>query len=177
MQNEAGKNIYKDFINQVQSAKDTFEKVGNNINNSLSACIEMVKNSHRIEDVLTNELILLQNFDIIFCNNNYEKINNRVNLCNLAFDEYNLFNTDKEKYLEKLHERNRFNSKGIDINKDSIFELSIKSLTISLGKEKKLAFTYPQIVELYEIRQNKLREIRKEFTKEYKAFLSKHISQ
>lgn len=113
MQNEAGKNIYKDFINQVQSAKDTFEKVGNNVNNSLSACIEMVKNSHRIEDVLTNELILLQNFDIIFCNNNYEKINNRVNLCNLALNEYNLFNTDKEKYLEKLHERNRFNSRCI----------------------------------------------------------------
>lgn len=53
MQNEAGKSIYKDFINQVQSAKDTFEKVNNTTNNSLSACIEIVKNSHNFEDVLT----------------------------------------------------------------------------------------------------------------------------
>lgn len=53
--------------------------------------------------------------------------------------------------------------------------MSVKHLITSLGKEKELAFNYPQIVELYEIRQNKLRELLKEFKKEYEAFLSQHF--
>lgn len=72
-------------------------------------CINLMKNSNHITEVLTNELIILQNFDINIHNNNENKIENRVILCNTAIEEYELFNTDKEKYLEKTYKRNLSN--------------------------------------------------------------------
>ena len=127
MKQENGKNIYNDFIKNVELAKDTFEEINNIVNNSLSKCIDMIKKSSSIKDVLNNELILLQNFDINYHNNNDVKIDSRVNLCNIALEEYQLLNNNKEQYLEKVFQRNVFSSKEIDINKDTIFEQSAKN--------------------------------------------------
>ncbi len=177
MKQENGKNIYNDFIKNVELAKDTFEEINNIVNNSLSKCIDMIKKSSSIKDVLNNELILLQNFDINYHNNNDVKIDSRVNLCNIALEEYQLLNNNKEQYLEKVFQRNVFSSKEIDINKDTIFEQSVKKLIVSLGNEKNSSAVSPQLFELYEIRQDKLKEICKEFTQERKGFLSQHINQ
>ena len=177
MKQENGKNKYNDFIKNVELAKDTFEEINNIVNNSLSKCIDMIKKSSSIKDVLNNELILLQNFDINYHNNNDVKIDSRVNLCNIALEEYQLLNNNKEQYLEKVFQRNVFSSKEIDINKDTIFEQSVKKLIVSLGNEKNSSAVSPQLFELYEIRQDKLKEICKEFTQERKGFLSQHINQ
>ncbi len=177
MKQENGKNIYNDFIKNVELAKDTFEEINNIVNNSLSKCIDMIKKSSSIKDVLNNELILLQNFDINYHNNNDVKIDSRVNLCNIALEEYQLLNNNKEQYLEKVFQRNVFSSKEIDINKDTIFEQSVKKLIVSLGNEKNSSAVSPQLFELYEIRQDKLKEICKEFKQERKGFLSQHINQ
>lgn len=115
MKQENGKNIYNDFIKNVELAKDTFEEINNIVNNSLSKCIDMIKKSSSIKDVLNNELILLQNFDINYHNNNDVKIDSRVNLCNIALEEYQLLNNNKEQYLEKVFQRNVFSSNGIVI--------------------------------------------------------------
>ncbi len=105
------------------------------------------------------------------------KIDSRVSLCNIALKEYQLLNNNKEQYLEKVFQRNVFSSKEIDINKDTIFEQSVKKLIVSLGNEKNSSAVSPQLFELYEIRQDKLKEICKEFTQERKGFLSQHINQ
>ena len=177
MKQENGKNIYNDFIKNVELAKDTFEEINNIVNNSLSKCIDMIKKSSSIKDVLNNELILLQNFDINYHNNNDVKIDSRVNLCNIALEEYQLLNNNKEQYLEKVFQRNVFSSKEIDINKDTIFEQSVKKLIVSLGNEKNSSAVSSQLFELCEIRQNKLKEICKEFMQERKGFLSQHINK
>ncbi len=54
-------------------------------------------------------------------------IDSRVNFCNIALEEYQLLNNNKEQYLEKVFQRNVFSSKEIDINKDTIFEQSAKN--------------------------------------------------
>ncbi len=177
MQQENGKNIYKDFIRNVELAKDTTEESNSIFNNSLVDCIDLIKKSSNIKEVLNHELIMLQNFDINYHNKNEEKINNRINYCSIAIDEYDLFNTDKKRYLNKAYQKNMFSSKEIDINKDSIFEQSVKKLIINLGKEKQANCTSPQLIKLYEVRMDKLKEICKEFTKERKAFMSQHINQ
>ena len=105
------------------------------------------------------------------------KIDSRVSLCNIALKEYQLLNNNKEQYLEKVFQRNVFSSKEIDINKDTIFEQSVKKLIVSLGNEKNSSAVSPQLFELYEIRQDKLKEICKEFTQERKGFLSQHINK
>ena len=99
MQQENGKNIYKEFIKATELAKDTFEQINNIVNKPLSTCIDIIKKSSEIKDVLNNELILLQNFDINIYNNSEKKIDNRVNLCHTALEEYDLFNNNKESYL------------------------------------------------------------------------------
>lgn len=177
MKQENGNDIYSDFVFSVEFAKDTFEQINNIVNKSLSTCIDIIKKSSGIKDVLNHELILLQNFDINYHNNNEVKIDSRVHLCNIAIEEYDLFNTNKEQYLEKVFQRNVFSSKEIDINKDTIFEQSVKKMIVSLGKEKQANSTSPQLIELYDLRMDKLREICKEFTKERKTFLSQHINQ
>ncbi|WP_300720600.1 hypothetical protein [uncultured Brachyspira sp.] len=177
MKQEVGNNIYNDFANTVEIAKFRAEEINNIVNNSLSKCIDMIKKSSSIKDVLNNELILLQNFDINYHNNNEVKIDSRVNLCNIALEEYQLLNNNKEQYLEKVFQRNVFSSKEIDINKDTIFEQSVKKLIVNLGNEKNSSAVSPQLFELYEIRQNKLKEICKEFTLKRQAFLSQHINQ
>ena len=83
------------------------------------------------------------------------KIDSRVSLCNIALKEYQLLNNNKEQYLEKVFQRNVFSSKEIDINKDTIFEQSVKKLIVSLGNEKNSSAVSPQLFELYEIRQDK----------------------
>lgn len=176
MKQENEKNIYSDFIKQVNLAKDTFEQINNIVNAPLSTCIDMLKKSSSIKDVLDNELTLLQHFDINY-HNNEAKIDNRVYLCNIAREEYDLFNTNKEQYLNKVFQRNIYSSKGINIDADTNFEQSVKKLITYLGKEKRADSISPQMIELYEIRIDKLKEICKEFTKERKAFLSQHINQ
>lgn len=86
MKQENGKNIYNDFIKNVELAKDTFEEINNIINNSLSKCIDMIKKASSIKDVVHNELILLQNFDINYHNNNEARIDNRANLCAICIE-------------------------------------------------------------------------------------------
>ena len=177
MKQENGKNTYSDFIKQVEIAKFKSEQINDIVNKSLSTCIDILKKSSGIKEVLNNELILLQNFDINHHNNNEAKIDSRAHLCNTALEEYDLFNTNKEQYLEKVLQRNVFSSKEIDINKDTIFEQSVKKMIVSLGKEKQANSASPQLIELYDLRMDKLREICKEFTKERKTFLSQHINQ
>lgn len=179
MKQKNGKNISNIdiFLQSVFLAKEKAEQINNIVNKSLSTCIDMLKKSSGINDVLNNELILLQNFDINYHNNNEAKIDSRVHLCNIAIEEYDLFNTNKEQYLNKLYQRNMFSSKELDINKDTIFEQSVKKMIVSLGKEKQANSASPQLIELYDLRMDKLREICKEFTKERKTFLSQHINQ
>ena len=177
MKQKNGKNISKEFIQSVIMAKETAEKINSIINNSLVDCIDLIKKSSNIKEVLNNELIMLQNFDINHYNKNEEKIDNRVHYCNTAIEEYDLFTTDKKTYLNKVYQRNMFSPKEIDINKDSIFEQSVKKLIINLGKEKQANSISPQLIKLYEVRMDKLKEICKEFTKERKAFMSQHINQ
>ncbi len=57
----------------------------------------------------------------------YTLTDSRVNFCNIALEEYQLLNNNKEQYLEKVFQRNVFSSKEIDINKDTIFEQSAKN--------------------------------------------------
>lgn len=177
MKQENGKNTSKIFLQSTILAKVTAEEINSIVNTPLSMCIDMLKKSSGIKEVLNNELILLQNFDINYHNNNEAKIDSRVHLCNIAIEEYDLFNTNKEQYLNKLYQRNMFSSKEIDINKDTIFEQSVKKNIVSLGKEKQANTVSPQIIDLYEIRMDKLKEMCKEFTKERKAFLSQYINQ
>ena len=177
MKQEAGKHIYSDFVLSVEFAKDTCEQINNIVNKPLSTCIDIIKKSSDIKDVLNNELILLQNFDINIHNNSEKKIDNRVNLCHTALEEYDLFNNNKESYLEKTYKRNMFSPKEIDLTKDTLFEQSVKTLIINLGNEKNALATSPQLVELYELRQDKLRDICKEFTQKRQNFLSQHIKQ
>lgn len=175
MQQENGKNIYKEFIKAAELAKDAFEEINNIVNNLLSKCMEILKTSIDIKDVLNNELILLQNFDINIYNNSEQKIDSRVNLCKTALEEYELFNNNKELYLEKTYKRNMFSPKEVDLAKDTLFEQSIKKLVSNLGNEKNALTASPQLIELYELRQNKLKEICKEFTKKRQTFLSQYI--
>ena len=177
MKQENGKNIYSDFIKQVEIAKFRAEQINNIVNNSLFTCIDMIKKSNGIKDILNNELILLQNFDINIYNNSEKKIDNRINLCHTALEEYELFNNNKELYLEKTYKRNMFSPKEIDLTKDTLFEQSVKTLIINLGNEKNALATSPQLVELYDLRQDKLRDICKEFTQKRQNFLSQHIKQ
>lgn len=177
MKQENGNDIYSNFVFSVEFAKDTFEEINSIINTPLSTCIDVLKKSSGINDVLNNESILLQNFDINYYNNNETKIDSRVHLCNIAIEEYELFNTNKEQYLNKLYQRNRFSSKEIDINKDTIFEQSVKKMIVSLSKEKQANTVSPQIIELYELRMNKLKQICKEFTKKRKEFFLQHIKK
>lgn len=177
MNQKVGKHIYSDFTYTVELAKSRAEEISSIVNTPLSMCIDMLKKSSGIKEVLNNELILLQNFDINYHNNNEAKIDSRVHLCNIGLEEYDLFNTNKKQYLEKVFQRNIFSSKELDINKDTIFEQSVKKMIVSLGKEKQANSASPQLIELYDLRMDKLREICKEFTKERKTFLSQHINQ
>ena len=175
MKQKHGNNIYKTVLHTADLAKDIFDYNNNLFNSPLKDCVDLVNNASKIDDVLNIELVLLQNLDMNNHNNSEQKIDNRVNLCHTALEEYILFDMDKDKYLETVYKRNIFNPKGIDINKDSIFEQSVKKLIISLGTEKNASSVSAQLFELYETRQEKLRQVCKEFSKERKAFLSKHF--
>ena len=177
MKQKNGKNISKQFLQTILLSKETANQINSIINESLINGIDLIKKSSNIKEVLNNELIMLQNFDINHYNKNEEKIDNRVHYCNTAIEEYDLFTTDKKTYLNKVYQRNMFSPKEIDINKDSIFEQSVKKLIINLGKEKQANSISPQLIKLYEVRMDKLKEICKEFTKERKAFMSQHINQ
>lgn len=175
MKQENGNSIYSQIVNTLDLAKDVFENNTNLFNAPLSICIDLVNKTNGINEVLNTEIALLQKFDINSHNNTENKIDNRVNLCYATLKEYQLFNTDKEQYLKNIYEKNRFNPKGIDINKDTFFEQSVKKLIIYLGNEKNASSVSAQLYELYEARQEKLRQVCKEFSKERKAFLSKHF--
>lgn len=183
MKQKNGNDIYKIYetynqtLNTVGLAKDIFDYNNNLFNSPLKDCINLVNNAGKIDDVLNIELVLLQNLDMNNHNNSEQKIDNRVNLCHTALEEYTLFNTDKGKYLETIYKRNTFNPKGIDINKDTLFEQSVKKLIISLGTEKNASTVSAQFFELYEARQDKLRQVCREFTQERKSFLSQHIKK
>lgn len=171
------KNIYNEFIQSVMMAKETAEKINSIINNSLVDCIDLIKKSSDIKEVLNNELVMLQKFDINHYSKNEKKIDSLVTYCNMAIEEYDLFDNNKKIYFNKVYQRNMFSSKEIDIKQDTVFEKSVKKLIINLNKEKRLDHVLPQLVELYEVRIDKLKEICKEFTKERIAFMSKHINQ
>lgn len=177
MKQKHGNSIYKKLSNAIGLARDVSDYNFNLFNSSLSECIELVKQAGNITEVLKSEIMLMQNLDINRYNNSEKKIDNRVNLCYAALKEYQLFSTDKEQYLKNIYEKDRFNPKGVDINKDTIFEQSIKKLIISLGTEKNTSTVSAQFFELYEARQDKLRQVCQEFSKERKAFLLKHIKK
>lgn len=178
MKQKNGNNIYKIYetynktLNTVGLAKGFFDENNNNFNVALQDCIQLVNKADNIVDILNIELILTQNLDVNIYNNSEKKIDNRVNLYNIALEEYELFYTNKDEYLNKISKRNIFNPKGIDINKDTIFEQSIKKLIVGLGTEKNASTVSAQMFELYETRQNKLKQICQDFSKERKEFLS-----
>ena len=176
MKQKNGKNISKQFLQTILLSKETANQINSIINESLINGIDLIKKSSNIKEVLNNELIMLQNFDINHYNKNEEKIDNRVHYCNTAIEEYDLFN-NKKIYFNKVCQRNMFSSKEIDIKRDTVFEKSVKKLIINLGKEKQANSISPQLIKLYEVRMDKLKEICKEFTKERKAFMSQHINQ
>ena len=106
MKQKNGKNISKKFAQSVLMARYKNNNIINSIiNNSLVDCIDMIKKSSNIKEVLNNELFILQNFDINHYNKNEEKINNRVHCCNTAIEEYDLFTTDKKTYLNKVYQK------------------------------------------------------------------------
>ena len=176
MKQKNGKNISKQFLQTILLSKETANQINSIINESLINGIDLIKKSSNIKEVLNNELFMLQNFDINHYSKNEKKINNLVTYCNMAIEEYDLFN-NKKIYFNKVCQRNMFSSKEIDIKRDTVFEKSVKKLIINLGKEKRVDYILPQLVELYEVRIDKLKEICKEFTKERIAFMSKHINQ
>ena len=116
MKQKNGKNISKQFLQTILLSKETANQINSIINESLINCIDLIKKSSNIKEVLNNELIMLQNFDINHYNKNEEKIDNRVHYCNTAIEEYDLFTTDKKTYLNKVYQRNMFSPKEIDIN-------------------------------------------------------------
>ena len=81
----------------------------------------------------------------------------------------------KNHISKKTYKRNIFSAKDIDINKDSLFEQSVKHLIRSFGSEKNISTVSIQMFELYEARQSKLKDTCKEFAHERKSFLAKYI--
>lgn len=159
----------------INYAKDYFVKDNSDFNQSLLNIINYIENVNDTEDVLCNELILLHNLDLNIYTRKKLKIENMIGNCQRGLEEYILFRTNKEQYLETIYRRNQYNRRGVDINRDTIFEYCIKQVIKGLRDLKKLATLSHQMQNLYDVRVNRLKQICKNYTQDRKAFLEEHI--
>ena len=175
MQNKNGKSIYNDktLAKTLYNAKQYFQ-IGNieSFNKLVDYSCDIIKNAKDINSVLLFEAICLDVFDTNLINNNIDKISNKLIACNIAINENNLFEYNKETYLN-----NFLSSRIKDIKQDSAFEKSAKELIRYLGTEKRSILINEKVNDLIELRREKLRDICKEFTQKRQNFLSQHIKQ
>lgn len=174
MQNKHGNNIYNKtlsevlFMAKVELNKGNFDFMDSILN---IAC-EIIQNEKDINNILKNEIKCLEIFDVTPLEKNIEVLNNKIIACNIAIKENYFFETNKEQYLDEF-----LSKKFQNIEYDSAFEKSSKEIIQYLGLEKREKTLTETMEKFYELRQDKIREICKEFTKERKAFLSQHINQ
>ena len=81
----------------------------------------------------------------------------------------------KKAFAKVAHEF--LSNKFQNIKNDSAFEKSSKEVVRYLGMEKREKVLTVTMEKFYELRQDKIREICKEFTLKRQAFLSQHINQ
>mgnify|MGYP001070227483 CR=1 FL=1 len=177
MQNEVGKNIY--YKKEKNLSKLLYLSYENHINGNhklmdkfLNIACEIIQKEKDINNILKNEIKCLEIFDINPFGKNIDVLNNKVIACNTAIKENNLFETNKEQYLDEF-----LSNKFQNIKNDSAFEKSSKEVVRYLGLEKREKTLTATMEKFYELRQNKIREICKEFTLKRQAFLSQHINQ
>lgn len=178
MQNEAGKSIYNntgDVLSRLlyQAYFNHIEGYYKEMDTFLDSSSDIIMKEKNINNILRNEIKCLETFDINPFETNIGVLNNKIIACNTAIKENNLLDTNKKQYLDDFLS-NRFQ----DIKQDSAFEKAGKELIRYLGGEKRSGKIVTKVMEsFYELRQDKLRDICKEFTKKRQDFLSQHIKQ
>ena len=179
MQNEVGKSIYYNNTEDILS-KLLYQAYLNHIEGSyekmdtlLNLACNIIEAEKDINNILKNEIKCLEIFDINPFQTNIDVLNNKIIACNTAIKENNLLDTNKKQYLDDFL-LNRFK----DIRQNSAFEKAGKELIRYLGGEKRSSKIVTKAMEyFYELRQDKLRDICKEFTQKRQNFLSQHIKQ
>ncbi len=174
MQKNYGKNIYADTLSTFLNQAYYYHINGNykKMDKLLKAASEIIQKEKDINNILKNEIKCLEIFDINPFGKNIDVLNNKVIACNTAIKENNLFETNKEQYLDEF-----LSNKFQNIKNDSAFEKSSKEVVRYLGMEKREKVLTVTMEKFYELRQDKIREICKEFTLKRQAFLSQHINQ
>lgn len=174
MQKNYGKNIYADTLSTFLNQAYYYHINGNykKMDKLLKAASEIIQKEKDINNILKNEIKCLEIFDVNPFGKNIDVLNNKVIACNTAIKENNLFETNKEQYLDEF-----LSNKFQNIKNDSAFEKSSKEVVRYLGMEKREKVLTVTMEKFYELRQDKIREICKEFTLKRQAFLSQHINQ
>ncbi len=169
MQKNYGKNIYADTLSTFLNQAYYYHINGNykKMDKLLKAASEIIQKEKDINNILKNEIKCLEIFDINPFGKNIDVLNNKVIACNTAIKENNLFETNKEQYLDEF-----LSNKFQNIKNDSAFEKSSKEVVRYLGMEKREKVLTVTMEKFYELRQDKIREICKEFTLKRQAFLS-----
>ncbi len=169
MQKNYGKNIYADTLSTFLNQAYYYHINGNykKMDKLLKAASEIIQKEKDINNILKNEIKCLEIFDVNPFGKNIDVLNNKVIACNTAIKENNLFETNKEQYLDEF-----LSNKFQNIKNDSAFEKSSKEVVRYLGMEKREKVLTVTMEKFYELRQDKIREICKEFTLKRQAFLS-----
>ncbi len=174
MQKNYGKNIYADTLSTFLNQAYYYHINGNykKMDKLLKAASEIIQKEKDINNILKNEIKCLEIFDINPFGKNIDVLNNKVIACNTAIKENNLFETNKEQYLDEF-----LSNKFQNIKNDSAFEKSSKEVVRYLGMEKREKVLTVTMEKFYELHQDKVREICKEFTQKRQEFLSQHINE
>ncbi len=174
MQNKHGNNTYNKTLSEVLFMAKEELKTGNYdlMDSFLNIACNIIEKEKDINNILKNEIKCLEIFDVNPFGKNIDVLNNKVIACNTAIKENNLFETNKEQYLDEF-----LSNKFQNIKNDSAFEKSSKEVVRYLGMEKREKVLTVTMEKFYELRQDKIREICKEFTLKRQAFLSQHINQ
>ena len=169
MQNKHGNNTYNKTLSEVLFMAKEELKTGNYdlMDSFLNIACNIIEKEKDINNILKNEIKCLEIFDVNPFGKNIDVLNNKVIACNTAIKENNLFETNKEQYLDEF-----LSNKFQNIKNDSAFEKSSKEVVRYLGMEKREKVLTVTMEKFYELRQDKIREICKEFTLKRQAFLS-----